>query len=63
MPLPTIGITMGDPIGIGPEIIVKSLAQKEVFAWCRPLVFGDANVLKEANKVLDALCNINPPMT
>jgi 4-hydroxythreonine-4-phosphate dehydrogenase len=60
MPLPTIGITVGDPVGIGPEIIVKSLAQKEVFAWCRPLVFGDANVLKEANKGLNAPCNINP---
>jgi 4-hydroxythreonine-4-phosphate dehydrogenase len=60
MPLPTIGITMGDPVGIGPEIIVKALAQKEVFAHCRPLVFGDANVLNEANRVLNASCNINP---
>ena len=60
MPLPTIGITMGDPVGIGPEIIVKALVQKEVFACCRPLVFGDANVLKEANRVLKAPCNINP---
>jgi len=60
MPLPIIGITMGDPVGIGPEIIVKALAQKEVFAHCRPLVFGDPNVLKEANTVLDAPCNINP---
>lgn len=60
MPLPTIGITMGDPVGIGPEIIVKALAEKEVFAYCRPLVFGDANVLNEANRVLNASCNINP---
>ena len=60
MSLPIIGITMGDPVGIGPEIIVKALAQKEVFACCRPLVFGDANVLKEANKVLNAPCSINP---
>jgi 4-hydroxythreonine-4-phosphate dehydrogenase len=60
MPLPTIGITMGDPVGIGPEIIVKALSQKEVFAYCRPLVFGDANVLNEANRVLNASCYINP---
>ncbi len=60
MSSPTIGITMGDPVGIGPEIIVKALAQEEAFACCRPLVFGDANVLKEANRVLDSPCNINP---
>jgi 4-hydroxythreonine-4-phosphate dehydrogenase len=60
MPLPPIGITMGDPVGIGPEIIVKALAQKEVFAHCRPLVFGDANVLNEANRLFNASCNINP---
>ncbi len=59
MSLPTIGITMGDPVGIGPEIIVKALAQKEVFAYCSPLVFGDANVLNEANRVLGASCTIN----
>ncbi|NIS62868.1 MAG: 4-hydroxythreonine-4-phosphate dehydrogenase PdxA [Proteobacteria bacterium] len=59
MPLPTIGITMGDPVGIGPEIIVKALAQEEVFAYCRPLVFGDANVLSEANRALNTPCKIN----
>ena len=63
MSLPIIGITMGDPVGIGPEIIVKALAQKEVFARCRPLVFGDGNVLKEANRTLNSPCNINPVRT
>ncbi len=60
MSLPIIGITMGDPAGIGPEIIVKALAQEEVFAHCRPLVFGDANVLKETIRVLGSPCDINP---
>ncbi len=60
MSLPIIGITMGDPVGIGPEIIVKALAQKEVFACCRPLVFGDTNVLREANRMLSSPCNIHP---
>jgi len=32
MSLPIIGIAMGDPVGIGPEIIVKALVKKEVFA-------------------------------
>ncbi|UCD70795.1 MAG: 4-hydroxythreonine-4-phosphate dehydrogenase PdxA [Syntrophobacterales bacterium] len=63
MSLSIIGITMGDPVGIGPEIIVKALAQTEVFTSCKPLVFGDANVLKEANRVLNSPCTINPVRT
>lgn len=60
MSLPIIGITMGDPVGIGPEIIVKALAQEEVSARCRPLVFGDANVLGEAIRLLSSPCDISP---
>ena len=43
--LPKIGITMGDPTGIGPEIIVKALSKKPLFRVCRPVVFGDQGVL------------------
>ncbi len=45
---PILAITMGDPAGIGPEIIVKSLNKKENYDKCRPLVCGDANVMKLA---------------
>jgi 4-hydroxythreonine-4-phosphate dehydrogenase len=45
--LPKIGITMGDPTGIGPEIIVKALSKKVLFQVCRPVVFGDQDVLKK----------------
>ena len=48
MTLPIIGITMGDPTGIGPEIIVKALSMKEPFQACRPIVFGDREVLSKA---------------
>ena len=48
MTLPFIGITMGDPTGIGPEIIVKALSMKEPFQACRPIVFGDREVLSRA---------------
>ena len=42
---PTIGITMGDPLGIGPEVLVRSLAE--------PLELGDANfVVYGSNEVL-----------
>jgi 4-hydroxythreonine-4-phosphate dehydrogenase len=43
--LPKIGITMGDPTGIGPEIIVKALSKRALFRVCRPLIFGDQGVL------------------
>lgn len=45
MALPIIGITMGDPTGVGPEVIVKGLAQVKVHKACRPFVIGDRNVM------------------
>ena len=45
---PVIGITMGDPAGIGPEIIVKGLSDERVFGVCRPLVLGDPLALRLA---------------
>ena len=49
---PTIAITMGDPAGIGPEIIMKALAQPDVRALCRPLVIGDAGRLRQAGGIV-----------
>lgn len=46
--LPLIAITMGDPAGIGPEIILKALHKSEVFARCRPLIIGDRRILARA---------------
>ena len=45
---PLLAITMGDPAGIGPEIVLKALAHPEVFARCRPLVLGDRRILERA---------------
>ena len=45
---PLIGITMGDPVGIGPEIIVNALADGDIFDQCRPLVIGNVDILKLA---------------
>lgn len=45
---PLIGITLGDPAGIGPEITVKALASHSLYEKCCPLVVGDAGVLKNA---------------
>jgi 4-hydroxythreonine-4-phosphate dehydrogenase len=49
--LPIIGITMGDAAGVGPEIIMKSLAHASVYAQCRPLVIGDAQRLEQAGRL------------
>ena len=45
---PIIAITMGDPAGVGPEIITKALTHREVFDVARPLVIGDAAILEKA---------------
>ncbi len=45
---PIIAITMGDPAGIGPEIIIKALSLAEISRICRPIVIGDARVMKNA---------------
>ena len=41
---PLLAITMGDPAGIGPEIVLKALAHAEISERCRPLVVGDGGV-------------------
>ena len=46
---PFIGITMGDPAGIGPEIAVKALQKQEIYESCRPVVIGDARVMEDAS--------------
>ncbi len=48
MQKPTIAITMGDAAGIGPEIVVRSLADPRVREWCDPIVLGDVGVLRAA---------------
>lgn len=44
---PLIGITMGDPAGIGPEIIIKALSRARIHRLCRPFVLGDAGLFEK----------------
>jgi 4-hydroxythreonine-4-phosphate dehydrogenase len=46
--LPLLALTMGDPAGIGPEIVVKALRDPRVGQICRPLVIGDRRILARA---------------
>jgi 4-hydroxythreonine-4-phosphate dehydrogenase len=47
---PIVGITMGDPAGIGPEVVVKALMNKKVRQSCLPLVFGSYSIIFSAVK-------------
>ncbi len=47
-PRPLIGITMGDPLGVGPEVIVKALADPRLRARARFLILGQHDVLEVA---------------
>jgi len=49
---PILGLTMGDPAGIGPEVIAKALAGREVLRLCRPLVIGSLPVMERTVKSL-----------
>lgn len=43
---PTIGIIMGDPAGIGPEVALKSMTVPEIHDICRPILIGDHDILE-----------------
>jgi 4-hydroxythreonine-4-phosphate dehydrogenase len=57
---PLIGITMGDAAGVGPEVIVKALAHAETYDYCRPLVIGDANRLRQAIAIVGSDLVVKP---
>lgn len=50
MEKPIIGITIGDPAGIGPEIVIKALSKQELYEACRPIVIGDLSLLREVSR-------------
>lgn len=52
MTKPVIGIPMGDPAGIGPEIVMKALKNEKLYEICRPLVVGDKAVLEAIERIL-----------
>ncbi len=57
---PIVGITMGDPASIGPEIAVKALLNEKIYSICRPLLVGDAAVFTDIIKRLSLKATIHP---
>jgi 4-hydroxythreonine-4-phosphate dehydrogenase len=54
--LPRIAVTMGDPAGIGPEVVLKAVAEEAVQKTCVPVIVGDAQLLAHTARTLDLQC-------
>ena len=47
---PLIGITMGDPAGVGPELCLKAAIDPAVGEICGPVIYGDSMVMEKVRK-------------
>lgn len=56
---PILGITMGDPASIGPEITVKALSDPAIYEKCSPIIIGDAAVMEAAVGIVGKNVKIN----
>lgn len=59
MDRPILGITMGDPAGIGAEIIVKALSDKSIYQESIPIIIGSKDVIKDAINFIPSNLKIN----
>ncbi|GDY31686.1 4-hydroxythreonine-4-phosphate dehydrogenase PdxA [Gandjariella thermophila] len=57
---PILAVTLGDPVGIGPEITARALAEPEATDIARPLAVGDAVALRRAVQVCGLDVRVNP---
>jgi 4-hydroxythreonine-4-phosphate dehydrogenase len=57
---PTLGISIGDPSGIGPEICLKALSLPEIYQESVPVVYADRQVLEDALEVTGKDFVLNP---
>ncbi|MCC7371862.1 MAG: 4-hydroxythreonine-4-phosphate dehydrogenase PdxA [Chloroflexi bacterium] len=56
---PIVGVTLGDPAGVGPEISLRALTEPEVYEKTRPVVIGDRSVVERTAKALGMTPTIN----
>jgi 4-hydroxythreonine-4-phosphate dehydrogenase len=49
---------MGDGAGVGPEVIVKALTNKNIYDYCRPLIIGDKGTMERAALAVKALVKV-----
>jgi 4-hydroxythreonine-4-phosphate dehydrogenase len=63
-PKPLLALTLGDPAGIGPEVIVGAWTEPLIHDWCRPLVVGHPEILRRACALVAPglqVCEISAP--
>jgi 4-hydroxy-L-threonine phosphate dehydrogenase PdxA len=56
---PIIGISVGDPGGIGTEVVAKALALKDIYDISRPLVVSDFGLMQDAIRIADVKLKLN----
>lgn len=54
---PLLAVTMGDPAGVGPELCLQALHSKKVNQVCRPIIFGDAEILRRVGEATNQCSN------
>ena len=57
---PLVAITLGDPVGVGPEVVAKALTSGEVQHYARPVVIGSVAVLDKALALVDSPLRARP---
>jgi len=57
---PILGISAGDPGGIGPEISAKALNEEDIYDHCRPLLVADSGIVEDVLGFTDVKLEINP---
>lgn len=56
---PIIGVSMGDPAGIGPEITAKTFVDPDVLAMCRPFLVGEAKIMQKVIEITGVTAKLN----
>ncbi|MDN5331707.1 MAG: 4-phospho-D-threonate 3-dehydrogenase / 4-phospho-D-erythronate 3-dehydrogenase, partial [Tepidanaerobacteraceae bacterium] len=57
---PLIAITAGDPAGVGPEIVVKALSNKELYEKVKPVVICSKNIIEKALEITKVKMDVCP---
>ena len=55
---PVIAITLGDPCGIGPEVVAKALSHQEIHDICIPVVVGSIAAMEQGNRIANTSLDI-----
>jgi 4-hydroxythreonine-4-phosphate dehydrogenase len=63
MQKPILAVTLGDPAGIGAEVIVRAWSESSVHQWCRPFVIGHPEIVRRAVQLVDTRVDVQEIQT